>query len=180
LPRNISMFRLGGVSTTDANHELLWQEKLRILELFFGREHVERFQQSQPRYVFEQFWRTHDRSLAATLMNENEIRTVAVFGTLEAAECLFTDLRRCGVGTVAFLDNDIRKQGTQWHGVGVFAPHWLQAHAGTIDAVIISVQREQVDDLRAQLAALSAPHKPSIFSYYEIVQQARRAKGEQR
>jgi FlaA1/EpsC-like NDP-sugar epimerase len=171
---------MGGVSTTAANHELLWQEKLQILELFFGREHVERFKQKQPRYVFQQFWQTHDRALTTTLVSEHGIRAVAIFGTLEAAECLYEDLRRCGVGTVVFLDNDIRKQGTEWHGVPVVAPSWLQQDANQIDAVIISVQRAQVDDLRAELASLSAPLKLPIFSYYEIVHPSRRPEGETR
>lgn len=80
-----------------------------------------------------------NRGITSTL-REQGIKHVAIFGTGRVAHYLYEDLRKEGVTTLCFLDNDKNKWGKTFNNVPVYKPGWLSQNGEAIDAVVVSIE----------------------------------------
>lgn len=165
IPKVISMFRLGGLS----ENKLVREETLKIIESHFDNPlyFKEVTNESYMKRLIENY--LFQKKTLGSYLIKRGIKNVAIFGSGEWGVVISKDLSNMGIKTIIFLDNNPRRQGIRMNQVFVESPNWLLDKHNQVDAIIIGVQGNHIDEVKGQLNSLINDSEILIFDWRQIV-----------
>lgn len=168
IPKVITEFSTGGISTNSKNRELMNTENNEILCSYFQ--------------IKKQLVKNNDASFIKWIENlifNNDIildnvkkynfNNIAIFGSGELSVLLSTQLNKYGVNVIAFLDNDLSQQGIRMNGIEITSPNWLLDNCEKIDGIISSVQGPHDEKIKEQIDSLNLSNNIKYISWKDIL-----------
>ncbi|RTE07921.1 glycosyltransferase family 2 protein [Paenibacillus whitsoniae] len=170
--RVISKFRLGGLSSQGKNRKKAIEEINNILQKHFGTrpDYQQTILNTNLKYYkkWVEILLFSDHPISSCL-TEYTINNVAIFGTREIAVLMLQDLKRSSIHTVAFLDNNVLRQGKEIMNTPICSPDWLKDHNQDIDAIILAIEGEYEEEIKDQIKSITNKDQLRIFSWREII-----------
>lgn len=169
VPRLVTVFRLGGISSQIQNNNLLNNEMKRIIEDVFKKQYKAKKITNDE---FLKKWlekKLFEQKNITDFLKQNNINNVVIWGTGIISNLLIPELRENNIQIKAFIDNDNQKHGFIMNGVTVYSPEWFIENIENIDAIIFGFEGFHEDEVIKQLKGYNLPKKIKHYSWREIV-----------
>ena len=166
----VTVFRQNGISNNLETILETWKETNEIFSSHFGFERYNLDPTITSMLLYKKWIEIlmlMGRPLSLIL--KPKIGRVAIFGSLELAAYIHKDLLQADISTVAFLDNNLLRQGDQIAGIDVCDPQWLSANHEHIDTVIIAIEHDCYDEIRQQIDHIVQGNSIQILTWRELV-----------
>lgn len=172
IPRNINVFREGGVSTNLKTKRRCLAETFAIVHKHFGIDLSPRITE----LIISEYYKKwisvsvlRDIGITSHL-KEKGVRTVAIFGTLHLSTLLIRDLNNQDVLVTILIDNDPERQGQQVAGIHIESPEWLIRHPQEYDAIVIAIESDSDQIVKRQLEQLLESKVKLIVTWKELIE----------
>lgn len=169
IPRLISIFRIGGISSQLINRTKLYKEMDLILQNVFQVELYYDEGISNEEYL--KIWlekKNFEKKNIAHFLNQQNLSKVAIWGTGVIANLLVPEFNEHNINVEAFIDNDIQKQNVKMNNIVIHSPEWLVENQKNIDAIIFGFEGKYEDEVRLQLA--NANVNVNSYSWKELIE----------
>ncbi len=168
--RTIAVFRCGGISTDPTKQQLMSQEQSAIIAKYFGI-------QPEISAVSEinGYYRTWLECLLlqskgiSSVLHQNGIKKVAIFGTMKTALYLLADLKQEKIKVVSFLDNNPNMQNQNLFGIPVNPSKWIAQNIDKIDAILISIENNRDSIVIEQFREMVKNSPVQVYSWKDLI-----------
>lgn len=172
-PIIVSVFRIGGLSSGFSSFPIVQAETQAIIDKhFLNKKSNFKAKLSYSNEDYLKKWLENilfvNKSISTPLI-EKGIKKVVIFGSGEMALLIAHDFLRSGIQVVAFLDNNVGRQGITMNNIPIFSPGWLKLNIESTDAIIYGFQGFHDEVVRKQIESFGLPFLPVLISWRELI-----------
>lgn len=172
LDETISVFRLGGASTTPKYKDKVESERKSIILDHFGEDRRQVPSTNDVNIYYYRKWAELLLSgyTITQKLSKSGIHHVSIFGSMYAGVLLKKDLECSGIEVVSFLDNSLKRIGLYIGEVPIHPPEWLRENRSRVDAVILTFEGEYEEQIKEQVAGiLGSTDALQVYSWRKLI-----------
>lgn len=154
--RVIAVFQIGGLSTQYKTRIIALKENEQLIHKHFN-ETVDLTSTEIKNNALYRHWLESilngGKGITA-ILRERNIKKIAIFGTMNTAHYLLKDAMMEEIEVKTFIDNNKHMLDKNIGGIRIVPSDWLESNAGSIDAIIVSLEsnndRYVIDELKSK------------------------------